>query len=398
MTTRLHHPLALARKLRRGSAGLAESYVDGDWDTDDLVAALRRLARVLAPAQRVLDAVVPRFGRRGRSPGGGSDGVRDRRQIRAHYDVSDDFFALVLDPTMAYSCAVFDRPGQSLEEAQLAKFERILAPLDLGPDDHLLEIGTGWGGLAEHAAATTGCRVTTTTVSANQHASASARVAAAGLADRVTVIDTDWRALQGAYDGIVSVEMVEAVHWTELDAFLVACRRLVRPGGRAAIQAIVIDDRAYDRYKRSDDEFIRTMVFPGGCLPSVGALRRAAEGAGFAVETVDDLTTCYPETLARWQANLDAHESAVRALGFDDSFLRLWRFYLSYCQAGFLERRVGLIHLSFASAAPAAAAPASTAGAASMGAMQPRGRPGPADRTLPLHDDLVATGRGERSA
>jgi cyclopropane-fatty-acyl-phospholipid synthase len=372
MNMRIHRPLTFARQLRHGSAGLATSYVDGDWDSEDLVVTLRRVARAVRPVQRVLDAVVPRLSRWIATTRASSDRDRDRRQIQAHYDVSDEFFGLVLDPTMAYSCAVFDRPDQTLEEAQLAKFDHLLRQLDLGPDDHLLEIGTGWGGLAVHAATTTGCRVTTTTISANQHASATARVAAAGLTDRVRVVDADWRDLRGSFDKLVSVEMVEAVHWSELDAFVVACGRLIRPGGRVTIQAIVIDDPAYERYKRSEDEFIRTMVFPGGCLPSTGALRRAATGAGLSVEAVDDLTHHYPETLARWQANLDDNEANVRALGFDDRFLRLWRFYLSYCRAGFLERRVGLVQLVLSSpsgTAPEVANGAEVSVAAAAGSM-----------------------------
>lgn len=353
VTVRVIEPAAWTEVVRRGSTGLGDGYTFGWWDTDDLTGLVRILIRAIEPfdarrediERRTRPIVGPlhRLGalRRGRRE-------RDRRNIGAHYDVGNDFFSLVLDETLTYSAARFDTPETSLADAQRAKLDRLCELAGIGPDDHVLEIGTGWGSFALRAAERTGCRVTTTTISAEQHRHATDAVAAAGLADRVTVLASDWRDLRGTYDKIVSVEMIEAVDHTEHDAFLAALDRLVRPDGLVVLQAITMADQRYERAKHTED-FIKARIFPGGCLPSVARLvDRAVSRTALRPIGLDDLTWHYAETLRRWRANLDAAVAAVAALGYPDEFVRLYRFYLTYCEAAFTERRVGVVHLTLA--------------------------------------------------
>ena len=358
--------------LARGGRGMAESYMAGFWETDDLakvirIAALnvhllddvrRRLAPVWAPYQRLRGAL------RSNTP------TRSRRDISAHYDIGNDLFALMLDPTMMYSCALFEREGMTLEEAARAKLERACARLDLGPDDHVLEIGTGWGGFALHAAATRGCRVTTTTISREQRDHAVARVRAAGLEDRVTVLLDDYRELTGTYDKLVSIEMIEAVGWKDFGTFFARCSELLKPEGAMFLQAITIDDRAY-QVEKGSKTFIRTYIFPNGCLPSLEVIARCvARRTDMGTVDLEDITPHYVETLRRWRANFDAAGDRVAELGYDERFRRLWRLYLSYCEAGFAERRIGLVQMVLAKPAwrapvpPAAEPPALMAVAA----------------------------------
>ena len=276
----LRDPRAARAFLLRGSEGLAESYIAGWWDTDDLTGLIRLLIDHLQGPMGLLDDVARRAAR---PVGLGAPGRRpspaaDRRNVAAHYDLPGQLFALMLDETMSYSCAVFEPPGATLAEAQRAKLDRLCAKLALGPDDHLVEIGTGWGGLAIHAATHTGCRVTTTTLSEAQREVATRRVHDAGLADRVTVLGRDYRELEGTYDKLVSVEMIEAVDWRLYPTFFGTCRRLLRPDGLMALQAITIADRSFERATLHED-FARAMVFPGGCLPSVTALLEAVTDA-----------------------------------------------------------------------------------------------------------------------
>jgi cyclopropane-fatty-acyl-phospholipid synthase len=342
----VHHPGA-ALALLGGSRGLGDSYERGWWDCDDLAGLLRLLLRATSGPTRVLDALgklaAPALdlpARLRHRP----DRRRDRRNVRAHYDIGNDFYRLMLDAGMTYSCAVFEPADLSLEAAQEAKLERLCTHLGLGPDDHVVEIGSGWGGFAEHAAARHGCQVTTTTISAEQFTHTTKRIADAGLAHRVTVLDRDYRDLDGRYDKLVSVEMIEAVDWREQGEYFLHCARLLRPGGRALLQAIVIDDRAYERYKRHRD-FIRTAVFPGGCLPSIGSIHAHARAAGFEPVRVERIGHHYPATLRAWHDNLRRNADRVAALGLGDRFRRRWDFYLAYCEAGFLEGRVDVVHV-----------------------------------------------------
>jgi cyclopropane-fatty-acyl-phospholipid synthase len=316
--------------------------MDGAWGADDLTAVVRILlrnrealegldrgvARLAAPARRVLHWL-------NRNTRAGA-----RRNIAAHYDVGNDFFSLVLDPTMMYSCAVFDpaTPAMSLEAAQRARLDLICRTLDLRPTDHLLEIGTGWGGMAIHAAKHYGCRVTTTTISPAQHAVARERIAAEGLGDRITLLQEDYRALRGHYDKLVSIEMVEAVGHQYYREFFGRCASLLADDGIMLLQAITIADQRYEAARRSVD-FIQRHVFPGSTIPSVTALLGAATAASdLRLAHLDDIGPHYATTLRRWRENLDARGAEVRALGYPEAFVRMWEYYLSYCEGGFAER------------------------------------------------------------
>jgi cyclopropane-fatty-acyl-phospholipid synthase len=336
--------------LRRGSRGLAESYIAGWWDTDDLTAVVRVAFRRTAALRHLLDATARRAGglvaaaQRLRPPSKRAD----RENIAAHYDLSNAFFALMLDPTMAYSCAFFAEEDTSLEAAQVAKFEMLAAKLALGPDDHLIEIGTGWGGFAIHAAERHGCRVTTTTISEAQRALAEKRVAEHGLAERVTVLGDDYRDLEGSYDALVSIEMIEAVDWRRHDQFFATCARLLTDEGRMGLQAITIEDASYERAKLHDD-FVRAMVFPGGCLPSVSTMAASvARTSNLRIVDLQDIGPHYAETLRRWRANLEGQRPAVHRLGFDERFWRFWTLYLCYCEAAFEERHISDVQLVLA--------------------------------------------------
>jgi cyclopropane-fatty-acyl-phospholipid synthase len=297
----------------------------------------RRLAPLRAPFQRVAGLLVRTQTRR-----------RAKRSIAAHYDLGNELFELMLDPTMMYSCALFERPGMTLEEASLAKLERVCERLRLGPDDHLVEIGTGWGGLAVHAAATRGCRVTTTTISREQHDWAVESVRRAGLEDRVTVLLEDYRDLTGSYDKLVSLEMIEAVGWRHFGTFFEKCSSLLAPDGLMLLQAITIDDRAYE-VEKAGASFINTYVFPDGCLPSLEVISRCvSRRTDMQAVGLEDLTPHYAETLRRWRDNFLSNVDRLRELGYDSRFQRLWTLYLSYCEAGFAERRIGDVMLLLA--------------------------------------------------
>ena len=265
---------------------------------------------------------------------------KDRRNVQAHYDISNEFFELMLDETMTYSCALFEHPATSLRDGQLAKIDRLCTMLELKPGDRLVEIGSGWGSFALHAAQRYGVYVTTTTISQAQRSYVDKRVAEAGLADRITVLGEDWRDLRGRFDKLVSVEMIEAVDWRHHDEFLASCSRLLTDDGLAALQAIVINDGSFERTKRHDD-FISTMVFPGGCLPSVGSLKAsAARASDLRIVYLDDIGHHYSETLRRWATNIAAHGPEVARLELGTEFHRLWDLYLAYCQAAFLEGHI----------------------------------------------------------
>jgi cyclopropane-fatty-acyl-phospholipid synthase len=273
---------------------------------------------------------------------------RSRRDIAAHYDLGNELFATMLDPTMMYSCALFEHDGMTLEEASIAKLERVCEQLELGPDDHVLEIGTGWGGFAVHAAGTRGCQVTTTTISREQHDYAVERVRRAGLSDKVTVIMRDYRDLRGKYDKLVSIEMIEAVGWQNIGTFFARCSDLLTPHGAMLLQAITIDDRAYEVEKASKS-FIKTYIFPGGCLPSMEVIaRHVARRTDLQTVGLQDITASYVETLRRWRHSFADSGAELDAMGYDEAFQRMWTLYLAYCEAGFAERRICDIQLLLA--------------------------------------------------
>jgi cyclopropane-fatty-acyl-phospholipid synthase len=339
-----------------GHLGAVDAYLDGWWDTDDLTA----LIQVMVQNRNVLDSLESgwaRFApplRRAWHAWRRNSRTGSRRNIAAHYDLGNEFFAEFLDETLTYSCGIFERPEASLRDASVAKYERLCGKLELGPSDHVLEIGSGWGGFALHAAGTRGCRVTTTTISREQHRLAVERVSAAGLEGRVTVLLQDYRDLAGTYDKLVSIEMIEAVGHAFYRTFFHKCAALLKPGGRMALQAITIDPRYYDRARREVD-FIKRYIFPGANIPSVPVLRDAAErNAGFALLHLEDITPHYAETLKRWRENFLARWDRLRALGFSEEFRRLWEFYFCYCEGGFRERFLGDVQMVFARAeAPA---------------------------------------------
>jgi cyclopropane-fatty-acyl-phospholipid synthase len=336
--------------LLRGSTGWGEGYVEGYWATDNLVDLVRIACRNLAPFDRWRARVDPLIGPAQRIAKFVPQNTRAgaRSHISAHYDLGNDLFASFLDEGMTYSCAYFPDPDASLERAQIAKIERLCHQLELGPDDHLLEIGTGWGSFAVHAATEHGCRVTTTTISREQHAFASERVRGAGLADRVTVLLRDYRDLDGRYDKLVSVEMIEAVGWQYFETFFRKCAELLAPDGLMALQAIVIGDDAYEVEKASRS-FANKHVFPGGCLPSARLIAdlTAAE-TDLRTVWLDDISAHYARTLEIWRQRFNDASASLRRRGYDERFRRLWNFYLASSEAGFRERRIRDLQLLFA--------------------------------------------------
>ena len=330
-----------------GSVGAGEAYMDGHWRCNDLVGLIRLLLR----NRSLLDGLESGLARFGALAMRASYGLRrntrhgSRRNIAAHYDLGNDLFALMLDETMAYSCGVFERDEATLHEAQLAKFERICRKLRLGTDDHLLEIGTGWGGFAIHAASRYGCRVTTTTISREQHDWAKEKIAAAGLADRVTLLLDDYRDLRGRYDKVVSIEMIEAVGARYLDTYTAQCSKLLEPHGAMLLQAITIQDQVYEEALKSVD-FIQRFIFPGSFIPSVTAITDSVRSStDMKVFHLEDIGPHYATTLRRWRENFFAQLPEVRRLGYPDAFVRLWEYYLCYCEGGFLERQLGDVQM-----------------------------------------------------
>jgi cyclopropane-fatty-acyl-phospholipid synthase len=336
--------------LLRGSTGWGEGFVEGYWSCDDLVALTRIACRNLPPLDRWRRRAHPVVGPLQRVVGWVPRNTRSgaRSNISAHYDLGNELFETFLDDGLTYSCAYFPEPGASLERAQLAKLERICRGLRLRPDEHLLEIGTGWGSLALHAATEYGCRVTTTTISREQHGWASARVRDAGLSDRVTVLLRDYRDLDGCFDKLVSVEMIEAVGWQYFEAFFETCSRLLRPHGLMALQAIVIGDELYEAEKAARS-FANKHVFPGGCLPSARLITELISTiTDMRTIWLDDITVHYAETLRIWRQRFNDAWDELRRRGYDERFKRLWNFYLASSEAGFRERRIRDLQLLFA--------------------------------------------------
>jgi cyclopropane-fatty-acyl-phospholipid synthase len=329
-----------------GSVAAGESYMAGHWSADDLVAALR----ILASNREVMDGMDTGLAalstplRKALHWAARNTRSGSRRNIATHYDLGNEFFALFLDPTMMYSSAVFEHPAMTLEEAQVAKLERICKRLGLKPGERVLEIGTGWGAFALHAARRYGCHVTTTTISAEQYALVKERIYAAGLEDRITLLKKDYRDLEGRYDKVVSIEMIEAVGHHYFGTFFAKCAALLEPNGRMLLQAITIADQRYEAARRGVD-FIKRYIFPGCCIPSVTALVTAAtRSSDLRLVHLDDIGQDYATTLRLWRENLLRNAAAVRSLGYSEAFIRMWEFYLAYCEAGFAERMLGDVH------------------------------------------------------
>ncbi len=346
-TVDIRDPRFYRQLMMGGSLGAAEAYIRGYWECEDLVSLVRIFCRndglsaelERGPA-RILHFLRLVSHRMRRNSASGS-----RRNIAAHYDLGNDFFSLFLDESLSYSCALFPAGASTLHEASIAKFDRICRKLDLTAKDSLLEIGSGWGGLALHAAKKYGCRVTTTTISRHQYQFTKNLIEEAGLRNHVTVLMQDYRQLRGAYDKIVSIEMIEAVGEQYFDTYFRICSELLKHEGRMLLQAIVIPDQKFDRYRRSVD-FIRQYIFPGGCLPSIGAICGSiGRASDFRLSHLEDITPHYAETLARWRRNFLARREEVKKLGFSEEFIRTWEFYFCYCEGGFLERAIGDVQI-----------------------------------------------------
>ena len=333
--------------LVNGALGSGESYINGYWQCDNLTSLVelflcnREHISKIGPGLRYLVQplrLLQRFMHRNTLRG-------SRRNIEAHYDLGNDLFGLFLDDTMMYSCGIFHDEHASLQDASEAKLARICEKLQLSPDDHVLEIGTGWGGFALYAAKHHGCRVTTTTISSQQYEYAIERVKSAGLEDRITILFDDYRELQGQYDKLVSIEMIEAVGHRYFDTYFRKCNELLKPDGMMLLQSITIADQRYPQMKKSTD-FIQRYIFPGGCLPSVAVLGDAiARKTDMRIFHLEDIGPHYATTLKKWRERFFANIEQVRQLGYPERFIRMWEYYLCYCEGGFRQQSIGTVQL-----------------------------------------------------
>ena len=341
------HPRFYSRILFSGSIGAAEAYMEGLWSADDLTLVMRimalnqpvftemekGLARLTSPLYRLYH-----FARKNTKIG-------SRKNILAHYDLGNDFYALFLDPTLTYSCGIFETDQSTMEEASTAKYDRICRKLQLAPGDRVMEIGTGWGGFALHAVQHYNVHVTTTTISDEQYAFSLDRFQRAGLEDRITLLKKDYRDLSGQFDKLVSIEMIEAVGHQYVDIFFKTCSQLLRDNGVMLLQAITIRDQEFKRYIQRVD-FIKRYIFPGGCLPSVesimASLTRTTDMTLFHLE---DITPHYARTLREWRLAFFENIHKVRALNFPETFIRMWEYYFCYCEGGFSERYIGDVQM-----------------------------------------------------
>jgi cyclopropane-fatty-acyl-phospholipid synthase len=346
----VHHPQFYTRIFFGGSIGAAEAYMDGLWSADDLTTVMRVLAlnqkafedmekgpaRLTTPLYKLFH-FLRKNTRRG-----------SRENILAHYDLGNEFYSLFLDETMTYSCGIFESQDSSLKDASEAKYDRICRKLRLQPGIHIVEIGTGWGGFAVHAARNYGARVTTTTISDEQHRFAQNRIKADGLEDQITLLKKDYRDLTGQFDRLVSIEMIEAVGHHYYEAFFGKCSQLLKDDGIMALQAITIGDHIFDRHKRTVD-FIKRYIFPGSCIPSNTAICKAiAAATDLRLVHLEDITPHYARTLAEWRRRFFAQIGRVRELEYSETFIRMWEYYLCYCEGGFAERYIGDVQMLFA--------------------------------------------------
>ena len=330
-----------------GSIGAGEAYMQGYFECDNLT----NLIRLMVRNQSLLDNIESSFAKI-TSPIQAwlhrinkNTQVGSRRNISAHYDLGNDFFKLMLDPTMMYSSAIFETSKQTLEEASLAKLKRICKKLDLKSSDHVIEIGTGWGGFTIYAAQHYGCKITTTTISQAQYQLALERIKEVGLEDKIEVLLSDYRNLTGKYDKLVSIEMIEAVGYQFYDTYFKACGNLLKQNGIMLLQAITITDQRYASAIKSVD-FIQRYIFPGSCIPSVTAmLNSITKSSDMRLFDLEDIGPHYATTLARWRDNFFSNISEIRALGYPEAFILMWDFYLCYCEGGFEERALGDVHM-----------------------------------------------------
>lgn len=340
---------AYAKMIQHGSLGVAQAYIDGDWEVDNLTDLIRtfiineqamwQFDTILNKLQRLMIDLIAKFKK--------NTVTQSKKHIQSHYDLGNDFFKAFLDDSLLYSCAIFESCDDSLHTAQLHKIKKITDRLNPKSDDHILEIGTGWGTLAIHLAQEYGCHVTTTTISVKQFQFVRQRIDELGLENQITLLNSDYRNITGQYDKIVSIEMIEAVGHQYFDTFFTCCDHLLKPGGLLMLQAIIMNEQAYDNAKKHVD-FIRKYIFPGGCLPSIARISQSiAEHTRFQWLDLTDIGLDYVRTLRHWHDRFHANLDTVRQLGFSEEFIRMWQYYLSYCEAGFHERYISDVHLLF---------------------------------------------------
>ena len=347
----VHNPAFFRKTCLGGSLGVADSYADGDWDTNDLVAVFR----LFLQNQEVMDgmesgwaSLLNRIARWGYLLSQKNTRKGSRKNIALHYDLGNDFYELMLDPTMTYSCGIFNSPECTLQEASLAKYDRIIDQLDIQPHHHVLEIGCGWGGFAHRLAERTEAKLTATTISERQYEYAQDRIQKAGFHDRISIVKQDYRDLTGHFDRVVSIEMIEAVGHEFLPTYFSQISDLLVPDGAAMIQGITMPDHRYSQYLKEVD-YIRTRVFPGSCVPSASAMIEAAvKKSDLRPADLHDFGYHYSRTLREWRIRFLENEEEIKKLGYDEHFRRAWLYYLCYCEAGFEEGYTGDIHLLLA--------------------------------------------------
>lgn len=346
----VHHRSFYKDLLFGGSIGAGEAYMLGSWSSSNLLDVIRLMVMNLAMLNK-MDNSRPLMGRLSSKFlhwFNANTVAGSKKNIAAHYDLGNEFFSLFLDPTMMYSSAMYPHAGATLEQASIYKLDSICRKLGLCENDHLMEVGTGWGGLAIHAAKNYGCRVTTTTISREQYDYACEAVRQAGLEDKITLLLKDYRELDGVYDKLVSIEMIEAVGHEYYENYFEKCSSLLKPDGLMLIQAITIADQRYEEARRSVD-FIQRYIFPGGCLPSNEVIARCvSRHSDMMIVGLEDIGIDYARTLAEWRKRFHARLDDVRQMGFDDVFCRMWEFYLCYCEGGFAERAISTAQFVFA--------------------------------------------------
>ncbi|ELB2799142.1 class I SAM-dependent methyltransferase [Vibrio alginolyticus] len=348
-TIEVKHPGFYSRLLQGGSIAAGEAYMDGWWDSPDLTALMKLMALNLRALDKLeeqgswLTKLLYKFSHWSNR----NSEENSRKNIHAHYDLGNNLYEAFLDTNMLYSSALYNNAGDSLEQAQINKMDRLCQQLELKPTDHVVEIGTGWGAMAIYMAEQYGCQVTTTTISEEQHAYAEQKIKERGLEDKITLLKEDYRNLTGTYDKLVSIEMIEAVGKQFLPSYIKVCESLLKSGGLMAIQAITIADQRYDYYSNNVD-FIQKYIFPGGFLPSVTSLTQATtKYSDLVTRDLFDIGLDYAKTLNEWHLRFNRAENEVRSFGYDDRFVRMWRYYLSYCEGGFLARTISAVHMTF---------------------------------------------------
>ena len=348
-TIEVKHPGFYSRILQGGSIAAGEAYMDGWWDSPDLTALMKLMALNMRALDKLeeqgswLTKLLYKFSHWSNR----NSQENSRKNIHAHYDLGNNLYEAFLDTNMLYSSALYNEADDSLEQAQINKMDRLCQQLELKASDHVIEIGTGWGAMAIYMAEQYGCQVTTTTISDEQHAYAEQKIKERGLEGKVTLLKEDYRNLKGTYDKLVSIEMIEAVGRQFLPSYIKKCESLLKSGGLMAIQAITIADQRYDYYSNNVD-FIQKYIFPGGFLPSVTSLTQATtKYSDLVTRDLFDIGLDYAKTLNEWHHRFNQAESEVRSFGYDDRFVRMWRYYLSYCEGGFLARTISAVHMTF---------------------------------------------------